>query len=222
MNRSVYFLLPVSVIAASGWSAVAFGGVVGESRFEVEPRIIGGLNATQLKFKSLGVDYSSDGYNGYALGGGIAFLPRKTYAIEIDGIYSARVFGFGATKAFFNTLQIPVTGQIRLGPLSVGAGVYGAFWRKGGQLKSSDTTTVVSLGDVGRQSAEYGYLWLVNYKTSFKIFPFRVELRYLNSSNDFAKSDNISGKVNEYQFLFTFDFGLSELERIRMKLYGRT
>lgn len=211
--------IPTALLCAP---AYGFAGTVGQSQFEIEPRLFLGLNASQVNFKTNSQEYRSDGYNGYSAGGGLAFIPRKTYALEIDGIYSARVFGFGSSKVFFNCLQVPVSAYLKLGPVSFGGGAYASFWRKGGKIQSSDTTTSVSVEDIGSQSFEYGTLWLINYKTPFKALPLRIEFRAYNSINNFAKTSGLTGEINEYQLLISLDFGLSELERIRMKLYGQT
>lgn len=199
-----------------------FSNAAAQSELQIEPRLFLGFNASQVSLKSGSQEYWSDGYNGYSAGGGIAFLPRKTFALEVDGIYSARVFGFGDTKAFFNCLQIPVSAILRLENLSIGVGAYASFWRKGGKIESGNSTTAVSIEDIGSEALEYGALWLINYKTSYKEVPFRIEFRANSSLNNFAKASSLTGKISEYQLFVSFDFGLSELERLRLKLYGRT
>jgi hypothetical protein len=176
------------------------------AKFLWEPSFSFGLNATQVKVSSSTDDYTSEGYMGLVVGGGLAMLPKRYLAFQADVFYANRIFGFGTSKGFFNTWQIPLTAQIRAGNVSVGGGVYTAFWRALGRMEESGTKLLVSANDAGNNLREYGYLGQIAITTKFGKLPVRFEFRSIRSLSDVVKSTDLKGSLTEYQLLVGYDF----------------
>jgi len=174
-----------------------------------EVALHGGVNATQVRLISDDSKFESNGYNGFAFGGGIILLPNPSVAFEFDGIYSGRVFGFGSAKGFFNSFQVPAMAHFRMGPLRVGGGLYGSFWNKNGKLLEGDSSAEVSTEDFGNEAVEYGFVSQIGFTTVISKIPVRFEFRALSSLTDTAKSSTLKGSVTEYQFMVGYDFDKS-------------
>lgn len=179
------------------------------SRMVWEVALHGGFNATQVRLTNDDSKFESNGYNGFAVGGGLVLLPNPLVAFELDGIYSGRVFGFGSTKGFFNSFQVPVMTQLRIGSLRVGGGFYGSFWNKKGKLLEGDSSAEVSTEDFGNAAIEAGFVSQIGLRTLISNSPVRFEFRALSSLTDTAKSKTLKGSVREYQFLVGYDFDKS-------------
>ena len=171
-----------------------------------EPSISFGLNATQVKVSNSADEYTSEGYLGFVAGAGVALFPKPYLAFQGDVFYSSRIFGFGSSKGFFNTWQIPLTAQLRAGNVSVGGGVYTAFWRAIGRMEESGTKVLVSTDSAGNNLTEFGYLGQIAITTKFGKLPIRFEFRGFRSLSDIAKSPELMGTLSEYQLLVGFDF----------------
>lgn len=172
----------------------------------LEPSFSLGLNATQVKVSTSSDDYTSEGYMGFVVGGGVAWIPFNALAVQGDVFYSNRIFGFGDTKGFFNTWQIPLTLQLRAGNVSLGGGAYTAFWRALGRMEESGTKVLAEAGAAGQSLTEFGYLGQLALSANVRSLPLRFEFRFFKSLSDVAKSSDFKGSLTEYQFLVGFDF----------------
>jgi hypothetical protein len=186
---------------------VAFAAPQKGGSLRYEPSAFVGINATQVTLSNATTDFGSDGYNGVTAGLGLAVLPKSFFAIEADVFYTNRVFGFGSTKGSFNTLQIPLSTQLRVGPFNVGAGGYTALWKFNGQMEQSGSQVTATAGNAGNSSTEYGLMGLAALKMPIKGIPLRFELRAFKSMSDIAKSTELKGTLMEYQFLVGYDVG---------------
>lgn len=179
------------------------------SKLVWEVALHGGVNATQVRLTNDDSKFESNGYNGFAFGGGVVLLPNPSVAFEFDGIYSGRVFGFGSAKGFFNSFQVPVLAHLRMGPLRAGGGLYGSFWNKKGKLLEGDSSAEVSTEDFGNEAIEYGFVSQIGFTTVISKTPVRFEFRALSSLTDTAKSKSLKGSVREYQFMVGYDLDKS-------------
>lgn len=174
-----------------------------------EIALYGGVNATQVRLRSETSSYVSNGYNSFATGGGIAILMNPSVAFQFDTLYTGRVFGFGGSKGYFNCLQFPLTAHLRMGPVRVGGGVYGALWSEMGKIVRGTSSSEVTVNNLGNQSRELGFVVLAGFKTSIKNIPVRFEFRSFSSESDVAKSSTLTGSISEYQILAGYDFDMS-------------
>jgi hypothetical protein len=177
------------------------------SSLKYEPSAFVGINATQVTISNATTDFVSDGYNGFTAGIGLAVLPKSFFAIETDVFYTNRVFAFGSTKGSFNTLQIPLSSQLRVGPFNVGAGGYAALWKFNGQMEQSGSTVTATAKNAGNSDTEFGLMGLAAFKMPIKGIPLRFEFRAFKSASDVAKSTELKGTLMEYQFLVGYDVG---------------
>jgi hypothetical protein len=192
------------VLVVSG-SSIAHSAQVHGPGAKYQPSLFGGVNATQLIVTDQLERFTSDGYNGFSLGVGLTVMPKPFYAIEADIAYTNRVFGFGSSKGFFNTWQIPLSVQLRLGPLSFGGGGYASVWRASGKMEQDGTKLTVSSSSIGNASFEFGWLAMVSLKREVRRVPIRFEFRRYGSISDVLKDTKLKGTLQEYQFLAGYD-----------------
>jgi hypothetical protein len=178
--------------------------------WKYEPSAFVGINATQVTIAGSGLEAVSDGYNGFAGGVGLAALPKTWFAAEADVFYTHRSFGFGTTKGGFNTLQIPITAQLRMGPTNLGGGFYTALWNFKGEIVQNGAAAAATASSAGHASTEYGVVGLAAFKTPVKGIPLRFEFRFMKSMSDIASSSEFKGSLVEYQFLIGYDFGAAK------------
>jgi hypothetical protein len=188
-------------------ASVAKGAPKKGLALKYEPSAFVGINATQVTIANATTSFVSDGYNGFTAGLGLAVLPKPFIAFEVDAFYTNRIFGFGSTKGSFNTLQIPVSAQLRFGPFNVGAGGYTALWKFNGQMEQAGSTVTATAENAGNSSTEFGAMGLATFKTPIKGIPLRFEFRAFKSFSDIAKSTELKGSLMEYQFLVGYDVG---------------
>jgi len=166
-----------------------------------------GGNVPQVTISDSSTTHVSDGYAGHVLGVGFSYIPKPIFAVEVDGFYSYRKFAFGDTQGEFNTLQFPVTAQLRFGRVNVGSGIYAAIWKYDGKITRSGTVIQASATSAGHTKTETGFIALGSFKKSVYGMPLRFELRYCQSVSDVASSSSFKGSIVEWQFLAGWDIG---------------
>lgn len=195
----------IAVFIMLFWSSLGHSAQVHGPGAKYQPSLFAGVNATQLIVADRVERFTSDGYNGFSLGVGLTVTPKPYYAIEADFAYTNRVFGFGSSKGFFNTWQLPLSVQLRLGPLSFGGGGYAAIWRATGKMEQDGTKLTVSSSSTGNASFEFGWLAMVSFKKEVRKVPIRFEFRRYGSVSDVLKDAKLKGTLQEYQFLAGYD-----------------
>ncbi len=160
-----------------------------------------GTNATQMTVAGEGQTSISNGYAGYTIGGGFAYIPNPNLVIELNGFVTQRKFGFGDTFASFPTLQFPLTAQYHFWQFHIGGGAYSALWKFNGQMVSDGTQSTVTVAQAGQKSSELGYLLLAGLTQRIYSIPMRFEARRFQSINNLSSKSALNGKVSEWQLL---------------------
>ena len=199
-------IMPVVVQALLSQSAFAQMGSskIIETKFELN--LFSGINTAQLRLQSDAASYWSNGYNGHTSGVGLSIVPRPTYALEADAVYSQRIFGFGDYKGYFNCFQIPVTVSSRFESFRAGVGLYGSFWRPGGKLIKNGSISSVGVNEAGNEFFERGVLASIGFRAIIKKVPLNFSLRTIYSIGDIAKATTLKGSMAEYQLLVGYDY----------------
>ncbi|MEY4066383.1 MAG: hypothetical protein RIR26_2591 [Pseudomonadota bacterium] len=206
--RTLYHIAILAVAVQPLRSQSAFAQMGGlkaqETKFELN--LFSGINTAQLRLKSDSATYLSNGYNGHTSGVGLSIVPRPTFALEMDAVYSNRIFGFGNSKGYFNCLQTPVSIYSRFESFRAGLGLYGSFWRQGGKLLKNGSISSVGVNEAGNEFFEKGILASIGFRAKIKKIPLNFSLRTIYSLGDIAKATSLKGSIAEYQLLVGFDY----------------
>jgi hypothetical protein len=167
-----------------------------------------GLNASQVTLTSSSATSVSNGYAGYALGGGFSYSPFPMVAAEADLLFSQRKFGFNGSKNSFPAVQVPLLAHCRFMRFYGGAGLYGAMWSFNGELVKGSTTSKISPAKAGQETLEMGFA--VDFGMNYMLMgiPLRFDFRRLQSFNDITKSSSLKGKIVEYQLMMGYNLGV--------------